>query len=90
MSYKLNACNKSMLADESSFKVFDSVAEDVNDDLNFDEFITNCKAIVYEYSSYKSKDQSDAEDSAMNYDADEYVIMRIPEESQVELRTSSS
>lgn len=81
MSYELNACNRSMLADESSFKAFDSVAEDVNDDLNFDEFIINCKAVAHESSSYKSKDQSDAEESAMNYDADEYIIMRIPEKS---------
>lgn len=46
---------------------------------------TNCKAAAYESSLYKSKDQSDAEESAMNYDADEYVIMCIPEENQVEL-----
>lgn len=36
MSYELNACNGSMLADEFYFEAFDSVAEDMNDDLNFD------------------------------------------------------
>lgn len=73
----MNSCNKSMLADKSSFKAFDSFAENVSTDLNFDMFIMNCKAVTHESSSNKSKDQSDAEESAMNYDADEYVIMRI-------------
>ena len=90
ISYEQNACNGSMLADESSFKAFDFVAKNVNNDLNFDEFITNCKVVTHESSFYKSKDQSDAKESAMNYDADEYVIMRISEESQVELQTFSS
>lgn len=88
MSYKQNACNGSMLANASSFEAFDFIAEDVNNDLNFNKFMTNGKAVAHESSSYKSKDQSDAKKSAINYNANKYVIMRIPEKSQVELQIS--
>ena len=66
-----------MLADASFFEAFDSIAENVNSDLNFDKFMTNGKAVAYESSSYKNKDQSDAKESAINYNA----IMRILEKS---------
>lgn len=85
MSYKQNAWNESILVNKSSFKAFDSFAENVNNNLSFDKFMMNCKIVTQEFSSNKSKDQNNAKESAMNHDADEYIIMHISEEVQLEL-----
>ena len=47
-NYWHHAYNESMLADDyHSFNTFNLFSISVeNDDLNFDEFITNCKAII--------------------------------------------
>lgn len=45
MSYKLNGYNESILIDKSFFKAVDFFDEDVNNNLNFDKFITNYKVI---------------------------------------------
>lgn len=55
MSYELNACNSFMFADKLFFEVFDSVAKDVINELNFNKFITNYKLVAHESSSHKSK-----------------------------------
>lgn len=57
-----------MLSDNLSFNTFDSsLVPDANDDLNFDEFITNCEAIDHESSSISEfEEESNLEDVSLN------------------------
>lgn len=67
-NHEPNAYSGSMLSDNLSFNTFDfSLVPDANDDLNFDEFITNCEAINYESSSISEfEEESNLEDVSLN------------------------
>lgn len=89
MSHNSNTCDESMLSYEMSLYSSNSFVETENDDLDFDRFIMDCKAISHESSQKVYKEFSDFGDSPSSYDADEYVIEQTPEKFQEKLQTSS-
>lgn len=90
MSYKPNTCNKSIQSNNISFNISDFFAKVEDNNLNFNEFIINCKAISHESFLDISKKLSDIKDLSIEYDIDKFVIERISQKVQVKLKTSSS
>lgn len=66
--------------DRDSFNSFNLSSISVeNDDLNFDKFITNCKAISHTSNSDKWKEKRNVKDDFYD-NVDEFVIECIPEQ----------
>lgn len=82
MSYEPYICNQSILPNDFCFNISDSIIGVTNNNLNFDEFIINWKAISYEFSLDANRNTSDIEDLFMNNDADEFILECIPEKNQ--------
>ena len=82
-NYGHYAHNESMLADNcnffNTFNLFSISVE--NNDLNFDEFFTNCKAISHASNSDKSKKKRNVEDDSYD-NVNEFVMDCIPEQPQ--------
>lgn len=90
ISYECNTCNKSILSNNRFFNLSDFFAETKNNNLNFDKFIMNCKAISYKSCLNISKKLSDVEDLSIKYNIDKFIIKHTPKKVQVELQTLSS
>ncbi len=75
-----NAHNESMLADDHHFlNTFSlSLMSVENDNLNFDEFITNCEAVSHASTSDKWEEKRNVKDDSF-YNTDEFVVERIPQ-----------
>lgn len=82
-NYGHHTHNESMLVDDHhSFNTFNLFSMSVeNDDLNFDEFITNCEAISHASTSDKWEEKRNVKDDSYD-NADEFVVERIPKQSQ--------
>ena len=77
INYEPYTCNQSMLLNDFYFNILDFVAGVANNNLNFDEFIINCKTISQESSLDVNRNTSNVEDLFMDNDANEFVIERI-------------
>lgn len=82
-NYGHHSYNESLIPDECcSFYAFDSSSMSVeNHDLNFDEFITNCKAISHLSTSDRGAKMSNIENDSYD-NTDEFVVKRISENFQ--------
>ncbi len=82
-NYGHHAHNESMLADDHhSFNTFilSSITVE-NNDMNFDEFITNYEAISHASTSDKWEEKRNVKDDSHD-NADEFVVERIPKQPQ--------
>lgn len=77
-NYEHHTHNKSLISDEHYFfHAFDSFSMLVeNNDLNFNEFIINCKVINYTSISNRVEERSNVEDNLYD-NVDEFVVKRI-------------
>lgn len=77
MNHKLNICKKFILFNDIFIFLPNFLIEAKNNNLNFNKFIINYKAINLEFSQNKYKELSDIKSFRITYNANEYIIKHI-------------